>query len=473
MAIRSGFFNSVNGDRRYLASDFAEYFATFIGNGVFPNPSTGLQVVEATNMTVNVKAGKGWINGYYFVNDSDYSLALDVADGTLKRIDRIVLRLNFSSREIVLAIKKGTFASSPIAPTLQRDADAHELALADVYINNGATAISQANITDQRLNTSLCGIVKGTVDQIDTTGLFAQYQTAFENFITTEQTEFNEWFATIQGTLDGDVAGNLANQITNFKHDYNYQTPVISGTQIRLTNPSNVSRLVFKLDTTLNGNITISTDGGTTSKNLVDVDGVQVTSLDKGFVEVVAESNFFILRNSGMSKSDLQQLIAIANEMEANESVVKTNYINAVNSADSSITLPSDASWNDVLLQIPNVRSGRKRWTTGRTSIANDKLTVSGLDFTPSFVIYSGKYNNSGINDAAGIGVVTDKMIHSVFNSRKIFGAFAGAATGSNIFNGHTHGVSSDSEISDWLYYGGFNIPISSAKGMYEWYAFE
>ena len=57
--IRSSFFNSIGGDRKYDASKFAEYFNSFIGNGVFPNPSSNLQVMVNDDMTVTVKEGKG------------------------------------------------------------------------------------------------------------------------------------------------------------------------------------------------------------------------------------------------------------------------------------------------------------------------------------------------------------------------------------------------------------------------------
>lgn len=229
--IQSGFFNSVNGDRRYNADFFARFFGTLIGNGVFPNPSTGLQVYESSNMTVTVKPGKGWINGYFIISDSEYNLTLDTADGVLNRIDRIVMRLDFASREIKIAVKKGTFASSPVAPTLQRDADAYELALADIYVGKGVTAITQSNINDQRLNTSVCGIVKGLIDQVDTTTIFNQYQAWYQQVTGSTQAEidawqaqqeqaFNDWFATVQNTLSGDVAGNLASQITTLQQDF-------------------------------------------------------------------------------------------------------------------------------------------------------------------------------------------------------------------------------------------------------------
>ena len=58
-------FNSINGDRKYKAEDFREYFASFIGNGVFPNPSTNLQCIgENGDMTVTLKVGNGWIDGF-------------------------------------------------------------------------------------------------------------------------------------------------------------------------------------------------------------------------------------------------------------------------------------------------------------------------------------------------------------------------------------------------------------------------
>ena len=163
MTIRSGFFNSVAGDRKYDAKRFAEYFASFIGNGVFPNPSTGLQVMANDDMSVTVKAGKAWINGYITISTDDYTLGLDPADGVLSRIDRIVLRYGVEERDIWPEVKKGTFASNPVAPKLQRDADAYELGLADILVSAGVVSIVTANITDLRDNKDLCGKVDSLI----------------------------------------------------------------------------------------------------------------------------------------------------------------------------------------------------------------------------------------------------------------------------------------------------------------------
>lgn len=89
------------------------------------------------------------------------------------------------------------------------------------------------------------------------------------------------------------------------KADYTYQTPTIVGTQIRIKQESDSNRLYFKLDNTLIGSsITISLDGGISELPLKDVEGNNVTELEKGFVEVVAEANFFTLRPKGGKKID-------------------------------------------------------------------------------------------------------------------------------------------------------------------------
>lgn len=189
---KSSFFNSVKGDRRYKAEEWAEYFAAFIGNGIFPNPATNLMVQANVNMTVAVKAGKAWINGYFFNNTTDTTIQLDTADGVLKRIDRVVVKWSLTNRSITLSLKKGANASSPIAPALQRDADVYELALADIAVGNGTVEILQTNITDRRLNSDLCGFVTQTVQTIDTSQLAAQLEAWFTEYQTLSAEEYQQ-----------------------------------------------------------------------------------------------------------------------------------------------------------------------------------------------------------------------------------------------------------------------------------------
>lgn len=201
--IKFGVFNSINGDRKYKAEDFAQYFATFIGNGIFVKPSDCLQIyATGDSMSVFVRPGKAWINGYYLINDDNYTLPLSAGDTTLNRIDRIVIRLDFVQRKMSVEVKKGALSASPIAPTLKRDADAYELALADVYIAKGALTISQAAITDTRLNNTLCGLMHGVVNQVDTTTIFNQYQQWFNDYSVTKAAEFLQWQTDVTTALE-------------------------------------------------------------------------------------------------------------------------------------------------------------------------------------------------------------------------------------------------------------------------------
>ncbi len=244
--MRSGFFNSeIIGydaesmpvfDRAEEASFFAKYFSQFISNGVFPNPSTNMQVLATTDMQIKVDIGVCYINGYMGWVEQAETFEIEESD-VQARIDRIVARLDFADRSIKLFVKKGTAQGNPAAPALQRDYNIYEIALADVRVNANAIEITQANITDLRLNTELCGVVANQLQHVDTTTLFNQYQdwlnritndaeTALAlkkqefntelNDLKSEFTDnFNTWFKNVQIILSGDVAGNLLVKINN------------------------------------------------------------------------------------------------------------------------------------------------------------------------------------------------------------------------------------------------------------------
>lgn len=228
-------FNSVDGDRVYKAEDFRNYFAQFIGNGVFYANANALKVVENGGMQVAVNAGAGWVAGAGYINDSTLTVTLANADGALNRIDRVVLRCSYTERSIYVAVLQGAYSAQPVAPDLTRSADKYELALADVYVAAGATSITQANITDQRLNNTLCGIVTGLIEQADTTDIFNQFEQYFSEFKTTyiadieqwtsdqetdftswkdtEKTSFSTWVESIKDILDASTAGHLQLEI--------------------------------------------------------------------------------------------------------------------------------------------------------------------------------------------------------------------------------------------------------------------
>ena len=215
-------FNSINHDRVGKAEDWAWYFATFIGNGVFPKPETGLQVVASNGMTVLAKAGYAFINGYAFRNPEDFSITLDTADGSLPRIDRVIVRWDITQRMIYIAVLKGAPSANPVARSLTRTSEIYDLCVADILVGKGVTSITQANITDQRYNSSLCGIVHGVVDQIDATTLTAQFNDFFRQYEQQIISQYNNYLADINTDRQG--ATSALNEFTAWLAGYKTDT---------------------------------------------------------------------------------------------------------------------------------------------------------------------------------------------------------------------------------------------------------
>lgn len=207
-------------DRTYSSADVAAYFASFIGNGVYASPANQLKVSPANGkMAVNVAVGKAWINGYFYeLSDSAMELAIATGDANNPRIDKVVCSLNLSNRLIELKVIQGAASANPQAPAHSREDEVFDLVLAEVHVASGAVELSDEDITDKRPDNGVCGFVTGVVEQIDTTGLFSQYDA-----------EFNSWFEGIQGILDEDTAGNLANQITAIQEQMEETVTVAKG----------------------------------------------------------------------------------------------------------------------------------------------------------------------------------------------------------------------------------------------------
>jgi hypothetical protein len=130
-------------------TQFSKWARNF-NNGV-NDETTGdaLQVSAGTGLAVDVEPGEAMVRGHYYISDAVESLTLATADPTNGRIDTVVLRLDPTANSVVLAVKTGTPAGSPVAPSLvQTDAGIFEQALANVLVP--ATAGVPSTITDRR-----------------------------------------------------------------------------------------------------------------------------------------------------------------------------------------------------------------------------------------------------------------------------------------------------------------------------------
>lgn len=182
-------------DRVYPARDFADYFASFIGNGVYANPSDSFKVLTAGFMSLGIRPGKAWINGWFKHEEDIQYLFVPTAPNSGLRKDLVVLRLNLADRTFQLAIKEGTpHASNPQVPALERysnekSGDFYELGLAIVTVRAGVVTVTQDDILDIRYNNNYCGVVHALIEQVDTTNIWDQYY----NYWLSQKNDANNW----------------------------------------------------------------------------------------------------------------------------------------------------------------------------------------------------------------------------------------------------------------------------------------
>lgn len=242
MAVNSYFFNAVlsdgSYDRVYNAEDFTSYLDLLVGNGVFPNPSTGLQVIESNGMNVAVKAGSGWINGHKLVNTTSLVLPVTAADVLMNRIDSVIFYTDADERQMGIQIKTGQLSSNPVAPSLVRTNSRYEMQLATIKVNKQTTNITTAMITDTRMDSDVCGYVQGLLQQIDTSTLWQQQQQMFNDWFNSVKDQFQagKVFKKYEGvyvTQDaGEASFNVLNYIPSYSFAYDILEVYISGIRL-------------------------------------------------------------------------------------------------------------------------------------------------------------------------------------------------------------------------------------------------
>lgn len=254
MSVSSGFFNSLNGDRKYNAAQMSAIFDGLIIDGVFASIGTAFAVKAAGGLTVNVGIGKAWFDHTWTVNDSILPMTAPEAEVLLDRIDAVVLEVNGmeSVRNNTIKFVKGNPSSAPSRPTLTNEGNVHQYPLCYIYRKYGTAVIDQADITPM-VGTESTPFVTGILQTIsldellgkwqdeldrftdarskevddwiaqeesDFTAWFnkmkadlQQEQTVLDQWIASEQADFLVWYNQMKDQLSGDVAGNLQLEI--------------------------------------------------------------------------------------------------------------------------------------------------------------------------------------------------------------------------------------------------------------------
>lgn len=206
LPLQSHFDSNPNGDRAVSDSDIREVFKAVWSNGVTTVKADGsdMQVQAVGGMKVKVMPGGCVIEGALGRNTREETINIAQAHPSLKRIDRIVVRLDLSDsvRNMLIYKKEGTPSTTPIAPNLIQQPNYYELALADIYVGAGATDITSTVILDQRPDRELCGFV------------LPAFPTNFGLEAITDR-----WQSILAGAIDGTAAGSLQNSIEKLKSD--------------------------------------------------------------------------------------------------------------------------------------------------------------------------------------------------------------------------------------------------------------
>ena len=209
-------------DRAENSELFAMLFANLVSDGVLAYPADCLRVTAGiSGLEVNVAPGFGMVKGHFGINEETVTLQLEAAPRSLKRIDRVIFRVSFIDRMVELAIKTGTPAQNPRAPGLERpdSGDYYELCLANVLINPNQISLTQANITDTRPDSTVCGYITQLIDHLDTAVFMAQFYQLYDDLTLKANdayADYSTMLAEYERQLQEAGTGNLTTIIENF-----------------------------------------------------------------------------------------------------------------------------------------------------------------------------------------------------------------------------------------------------------------
>ena len=239
-----------NNRDEYVGAEYAMRWLHGRTSGVFAANNNAAVAAVQNSMAVTVSDGLGWIanaenNGVVWWNDTEKStgakmqLTVDAADGTLNRIDRVIVEWKTTDYADLPEIKilKGTPASTAAAPALTNTTTARQISLAKISVAAGTTSITPSMITDERLDTSVCGLVTESVTA-DTSVINAQ---------------FSELLAQLRAAIAQAISGEIAdNSVTTPKYaDGSVTAAKLSADAVKLTfTNTSVAASAFVSDST-------------------------------------------------------------------------------------------------------------------------------------------------------------------------------------------------------------------------------
>lgn len=271
------FYPSERGDRKYNTNSMEHWLKKFFTSGVFVGE---LQVIANNDMTISVAKGYTNVDGKVKVFPEEQQLQLETANATYDRIDSVVIERNDPERDVFLKVVTGGYSSNPEPLAPIRENGIYQMVIAQISVAHGAVRITQADIKDTRADTDLCGIVAGTVKEMDFGQFQAQFDSYMENYKVAIANKFREyldeiqklqgdfesnftkWFDEIKAQLTTDAAGHLQGQIgfltdltTKAKNNLVAAINEVNGKEVEVVDPITAEEEGMAADAKLTGDV--------------------------------------------------------------------------------------------------------------------------------------------------------------------------------------------------------------------------
>lgn len=229
MAVTSGFFNSLNHDRRYDADQMGSIFDGIILDGVYLNIGDAFEVTAGPgDMQVTVGTGRAWFMHTWTLNDS--AIVFNVTEASLasSRIDAVVIDVDKRRSIRENTIKYISGLTDKEGTGLINEEDHKQYPICYIDVTPGVTKITNSAIT-YKCGSAETPFVTGILEMLNLDNVTNQFNSVFY-----------EWFDGIKDVLDDNAAADLYNKLDTL------------GAQVK-ANTSQIRRIVTEVFDPANG----------------------------------------------------------------------------------------------------------------------------------------------------------------------------------------------------------------------------
>ena len=150
----------------YDAAAAETYFCTRSSGVYFQDDNFAASVTG--NREITISPGLAWIRNDSFAGKSicsntSVALNIEVADGILPRMDRIVLRFDKTKNATEFVVLKGEYSSAPVPPPITRDALVYDLGLYTVLVPAASVTIAESHVANTMSDRTVCGYMQDGV----------------------------------------------------------------------------------------------------------------------------------------------------------------------------------------------------------------------------------------------------------------------------------------------------------------------